>query len=65
MAGSTDKRKAVCVIYLISSRALDTMSHSMLVGTLRGHKADASTFKVSEKLAGSLHSKDCVQQFRA
>lgn len=33
MTGSADKGKAVCVIYLDFSKALDIVSHSTLVGT--------------------------------
>lgn len=68
MTGSADKGKAVCVIYLDFSKALDIVSHSTLVGTDVLHPewvwTGRANFKEREKLAGPLHSKYYSQQSR-
>lgn len=43
MTGSADKGKAVCVIYLDFSKALDTVSHSIPVGMLNGCEQERQT----------------------
>jgi len=48
MTGCADKGKAVCVFYLDFRKALDTVSHSILVGMLSGYRQDGQTSRTGK-----------------